>query len=136
MPSISGVTLPICTLICQLMDANRIFKSAEFLQPSDREPIRSVVNTSADATVVAWYVRSQQEIPAHYHPRGQDTWTVLAGRGEYYLDGDRTKPIEMGDVVIAPAGAVHGVFNDHDEPLIFISIVSPAEAGYELVSRL
>ncbi len=119
------------------MDANRIFKSAEFLQPSDREPIRSVVNTSADATVVAWYVRSQQEIPAHYHPHGQDTWTVLAGRGEYYLDRDgTTKSIAIGDVVVAPAGAVHGVFNDYDEPLIFISIVSPAEAGYELVSRL
>jgi quercetin dioxygenase-like cupin family protein len=116
------------------MDTNRIFKSARFLQPSDREPIRSVVTTSAEATVVAWYVRSQQEIPAHCHPHGQDTWTVLSGRGEYYLDREgTTKSIEMGDVVIAPAGAVHGVVNDSDEPLIFISIVSPADAGYELI---
>jgi quercetin dioxygenase-like cupin family protein len=137
MPSISEVNLPICILICQLMDANRIFKSAEFLQPSDREPIRSVVTTSAAATVVAWYVRSQQEISAHCHPHGQDTWTVLSGRGEYYLDRDgTTKSIAMGDVVVAPPGAVHGVFNDRDEPLIFISIVSPSEAGYELVDRL
>jgi quercetin dioxygenase-like cupin family protein len=116
------------------MNANRIFKSAQFLQPSDREPIRSVVTTSADATVVAWYVRSQQEIPAHRHPHGQDTWTVLSGRGEYYLDRDgTTKSIEAGDVVIAPMGAVHGVFNREEDPLIFISIVSPAAAGYELV---
>jgi quercetin dioxygenase-like cupin family protein len=118
------------------MDANRIFKSARFLEPSDREPIRSVVTTSADATVVAWYVRPQQEIPAHRHPHGQDTWTVLSGRGEYYLDRDgTTKSIEVGDIVIAPVGAVHGVFNDCDEPFIFISIVSPSEAGYELVDR-
>lgn len=118
------------------MDVNRIFKSAQFLQPSDREPIRSVVAATADATVVAWYVRSQQEIPAHCHPHGQDTWTVLSGRGEYYLDREgNTKSIEMGDVVIAPVGAIHGVFNDSDEPLIFISIVSPSEAGYELVDR-
>jgi quercetin dioxygenase-like cupin family protein len=119
------------------MDVNRIFKSARFLQPSDLEPIRSVVTATADATVVAWYVGAYQSIPAHRHPHGQDTWTVLSGRGEYYLDrAGTTKSIEMGDVVIAPVGAVHGVINDSDEPLIFISIVSPSEAGYELVDRL
>jgi quercetin dioxygenase-like cupin family protein len=116
------------------MDVNRIFKSARFLQPSDLEPIRSVVTATADATVVAWYVGAHQEIPPHRHPHGQDTWTILSGRGEYYLDRDgTTTAIEMGDVVIAPVGAVHGVINDSDEPLIFISIVSPSEAGYELV---
>jgi quercetin dioxygenase-like cupin family protein len=119
------------------MDINRIFKSARFLQPSDREPIRSVVTATADATVVAWYVGAHQKILAHRHPHGQDTWTILSGRGEYYLDRDgTTTPIEMGDVVIAPVGAVHGVVNDRDEPLIFISIVSPSEAGYELLSSL
>jgi quercetin dioxygenase-like cupin family protein len=117
------------------MDVNRIFKSAQFLQPHDREPIRSVVTESPHATVVAWYVRPHQEIPAHQHPHGQDTWTILSGQGEYYLDrSGTTKSIVMGDIVVAPAGAVHGVFNDTNEPLIFISIVT-AEAGYELVDR-
>jgi quercetin dioxygenase-like cupin family protein len=116
------------------MDVNRIFKSTRFLQPSDREPIRSVVTATPDATVVAWYVGAHQSIPAHRHPHGQDTWTILSGRGEYYLDRDgTTTEIEMGDIVIAPVGAVHGVVNDSDEPLIFISIVSPSEAGYELL---
>ncbi|AFY92019.1 cupin domain-containing protein [Chamaesiphon minutus] len=119
------------------MDTERIFKSARFLQPNDREPIRSVITTSPHATVVAWYVLPQQEIPAHQHPEGQDTWTILSGQGEYYLDrAGTTKSIVIGDVVIAPAGAVHGVYNDSDEPLIFISIVAPSDAGYELVDRL
>jgi quercetin dioxygenase-like cupin family protein len=119
------------------IDTDRIFKSARFLQPNDREPIRSVVTTSAYATVVAWYVRPQQEIPAHQHPEGQDTWTILSGQGEYYLDRvGMTTSIVMGDIVIAPAGAVHGVFNNSDEPLIFISVVAPTDAGYELVDRL
>jgi mannose-6-phosphate isomerase-like protein (cupin superfamily) len=39
----------------------------------------------------------------------------------------------MGDVVVAPAGAVHGVFNSGDESLVFISVVSPLNAGYQLV---
>lgn len=59
-------------------------------------------------------------------PRGQDTWTILSAKGEYYLDEVGTKrSILAGDVVIAPVGCVHGVLNNGDEPLIFISVVSP-----------
>jgi quercetin dioxygenase-like cupin family protein len=114
---------------------NRIFKSAQFLQPTDEEPIRSVVTESKDAVVVAWYIKPGQEIPAHIHPHGQDTWTILTGKGDYYLDlTGATKAIAAGDVVIAPVGCVHGVFNSGDEPLVFISVVSPADAGYQLLS--
>ena len=119
------------------MDTTRIFKSAEFLQPTDGEPIRSVITESPAAVIVAWYIQPNQEIPAHRHPQGQDTWTVLSGQGEYYLDRSGAKQlIAAGDVVIAPTGSVHGVFNHGDEALIFISVVSPATAGYELISSL
>jgi quercetin dioxygenase-like cupin family protein len=114
----------------------RIFHSSEFFQPTDQEPIRSVISESFASTIVAWYIQPQQEIPAHLHPHGQDTWTILAGRGEYYLDrAGTTKSIVKGDVVVAPTGSVHGVFNNSDEPLIFISVVSPSTAGYELIIR-
>jgi quercetin dioxygenase-like cupin family protein len=117
------------------MNPTRIFHSSEFFQPSDGEPVRSVVTESKDATVVAWYVQPGQAILPHLHPHGQDTWTILSGSGNYYLDkAGTTRSIVAGDVVIAPIGCVHGVINDGDEPLIFISVVSPADAGYELVS--
>jgi quercetin dioxygenase-like cupin family protein len=116
------------------MQEKRIFDSSKFFQPMEGEPIRSVITESKDATVVAWFIKPGQEIPAHIHPHGQDTWTVLSGQGEYYLDEARTRqPITMGDVVIAHTGSVHGVLNSGDEPLIFISVVSPSEAGYLLV---
>ena len=116
------------------MDTKRIFKSAQFLQPTDEEPIRSVVTESKDAAVVAWYIKPGQEIAAHIHPGGQDTWTILTGKGDYYLDQNgATQAIIAGDVVIAPVGCVHGVLNSGDEPLVFISVVSPAEAGYQLL---
>jgi quercetin dioxygenase-like cupin family protein len=112
----------------------RIFKSADFFHPTDNEPIRSVVTESKDAVVVAWYIKPSQAVYAHIHPHGQDTWTVLSGQGEYYLDEAGAKQlIVSGDVVIAPPGHVHGVFNSGDEPLIFISVVSPSNAGYQLV---
>jgi quercetin dioxygenase-like cupin family protein len=117
------------------MSAPRIFRSFEFFQPTDREPIRSVVTESQDAVIVAWYLQPGQEIPAHIHPNGQDTWTILSGQGEYYLDqAGTTKPIFAGDVVVAHIGCVHGVFNDGNEPLTFISVVSPADAGYQLAA--
>jgi len=59
----------------------------------------------------------------------------LAGQGRYYLDQvGTTEPIFAGDIVVAHTGCVHGVFNDGNEPLVFISVVSPAEAGYQRIS--
>ena len=118
------------------MNNPRIFNSANFFQPTDGEPIRSVVTESENAVVVAWYIQPGQEIPAHIHPQGQDTWTILAGKGEYYLDrSGKTQSISKGDVVIAPTGSVHGVFNNGAEVLMFISIVSPSAAGYERLAE-
>ncbi len=61
------------------------------------------------------------------------TWTVLSGSGEYQLEkSGESQTISPGCVVVAHTGCVHGVFNGGNEPLVFISVVSPAEAGYEL----
>ncbi len=118
------------------MNTDRIFNSSKFFQPTDGEPIRSVITESPEATIVAWYIQPQQEIPAHLHPHGQDTWTILAGQGKYFIDrSGTTRSIVRGDIVIAPTGSVHGVFNHGDEPLIFISVVAPSTAGYELVFK-
>jgi quercetin dioxygenase-like cupin family protein len=113
---------------------SRIYKGTDFFQPADGEPIRSVITESKEAAVVAWYIKPGQEICPHIHPHGQDTWTILSGEGEYYLDSTGAKkPIFAGDVVIAHTGCVHGVFNNGNEPLIFISVVSPSDAGYQLI---
>lgn len=114
------------------MDSKRLFKSTDFLQSCGGEPIRSVVTQSVEATVVAWHVEPGQTIAAHAHPQGQDTWTILAGSGQYRInaEGETTK-IYPGDIVVAYTGQIHGVFNDGDEALIFISVVSPSEAGYQ-----
>ena len=114
------------------MSAQRIFSSSDFLQTSSGEPIRSVVTESPEAVVVAWIVLQGQTIAAHVHPQGQDTWTVLSGRGEYRIDAaSSAQALKPGDIAVAPVGAVHGVYNPHPEPLVFISVVTPADAGYQ-----
>ena len=116
------------------MMTSRILSSSIFFQPTDDEPIRSVITQSKDAVIVAWFIKQGQKIPLHVHPQGQDTWTILEGKGHYYLDNNSTTQlIKAGDVVVAHTGEVHGVFNDDPEPLAFISVVSPADAGYQAV---
>jgi quercetin dioxygenase-like cupin family protein len=117
------------------MNTTRIFNSSDFLQPTDGEPIRSIVTESQDATVVAWFVLPNQTISPHTHPNGQDTWTVLSGSGEYYLDKiGNTRSIIAGDIVVAHRNSVHGVLNNSKNPLIFISVVTPTNAGYQLIT--
>ncbi len=112
----------------------RIFPSAAHFVESDGEPIRSVITSTKEATLVAWSIKPGQKIAPHIHPHGQDTWTILSGSGRYVTDrSGSTAAISAGDVVVAQVGDVHGVINNGNVPLMFISVVSPGEAGFELV---
>jgi quercetin dioxygenase-like cupin family protein len=116
------------------MSHPRAFQVAQHLQANDGEPIRSVVHETADATIVAWTVKPGQRISAHVHPTGQDTWTVIAGEGQYQTDAAGSSVrIAAGDVAVAPVGVVHGVLNSGSQALVFVSVVSPSLSGFELV---
>lgn len=118
------------------MNKQRLYKSSEYMQVSDGEPIRSVVVGSEHATVVAWLVKPGQTIAPHTHPDGQDTWTILSGTGAYQIDANgNTLVVVPGDVVVAEKGQVHGVLCTSSEPLQFVSVVAPLEAGYVPLHR-
>lgn len=115
------------------MSQQRIYPWADFLQPADGEPIRSVVMQSGHSVVIAWVVKPGQRITPHVHPAGQDTWTIVAGEGDYIHDkAGSTLPVKAGDVAVARAGEVHGVHNTGAVPLVFVSVVAPVEAGFHL----
>ena len=111
----------------------RLFEWSQFLKPSDTEPLRSLVSSSKDCNIIVWHVKPGQRLLPHVHPGGQDTWIIQSGRGEYQIDAaGATRPIEQGMIVVAHTGEVHGVTcTSADEPLVIISIVAPAEAGFE-----
>ena len=116
------------------MSIRRIFPSSQFFEPADGEPVRSVVTTTPDCVVVAWYLKPGQSIKPHRHPTGQDTWTILSGQGEYVInEAGETRSIQAGDIVIAHTGEVHGLHNTGNEVFSFISVVAPAQAGFELL---
>ena len=114
---------------------HRIFPLADFLQPSDDVPIRSVVVETTDAVIVVWHVRPGQEIPAHVHPQGQDTWTVISGNADYYQGNGGISRIKTHDIVVARPNQVHGALNVGQDDFVFVSVVAPGGAGYQLAEH-
>ena len=61
----------------------------------------------------------------HSHPEKEEIFYVVAGRGEIAVASER-QAIEAGSVIIIPPGMDHQLFNDSDETLKVLSVVSPA----------
>ena len=113
----------------------RVFSVAKHLQPSDGEPIRSVVLETPESVIVVWHVRPGQEIAAHLHPHGQDTWTVLSGTAEYFQGKGIVRELTAGHIAVAKPGQVHGAKNIGSEPFVFVSVVASGNAGYALAEK-
>ena len=63
----------------------------------------------------------------HVHDQGDELFYVVSGRGTARL-GDRVDAIEAGDVVFAPAGAVHQIANlKNEDPLRVVFFMSSPE---------
>jgi quercetin dioxygenase-like cupin family protein len=89
-----------------------------------------------DSAIVVWHAHPGQEISAHVHPHGQDTWTVVSGSADYYQGGGVVAKLRAGDIAVAKPGQVHGALNtDPREPFIFVSVVAPGIAGFALAEK-
>lgn len=89
----------------------RIFSISEFTKPSDDKPIRSAALAAVESAVIVWHASPGQEVAAHTHPSGQDTWTVISGEADYYQGGGVVRRLKAGEIAIALPGQVHGAFN-------------------------
>jgi mannose-6-phosphate isomerase-like protein (cupin superfamily) len=62
----------------------------------------------------------------HYHRQAEESYYILAGRGDVELDGERHK-VQAGDAIMIPAGMVHQIFNPTtNEHLVFLAVCLPA----------
>ncbi len=66
-----------------------------------------------------------QEQHLHDHPEQDKFYLVLAGSGRFTV-GDESCSCTDGDLILCPAGAVHGVENDGDAPLTFLTVIAPS----------
>jgi uncharacterized cupin superfamily protein len=64
----------------------------------------------------------KRAFPVHRHHGVDEMFIVLAGTGEYRVDGEAF-PIRPGDVLAAPAGGpVHQIVNTGDQELRYVGI--------------
>ncbi len=65
--------------------------------------------------------------PFHTHPTREELIYVISGRAEQWV-GKEHRILGPGDVAFIPKGEVHGTYNPYGEPVVFLAILSPANA--------
>lgn len=63
----------------------------------------------------------------HDHPQQDKFYFVLAGRGRFTV-GEENSICGPGDLIVAPAGVAHGVVNEGETLLSFLTAIAPAPA--------
>lgn len=95
----------------------------------DKATVTELV-VNAFSRIAVWGVRPGQEVPAHTHPEGQDTWVVLRGELTYYLGNGERRIIRAGDLDIAARNEVHGAINHGLADAVFLSIYNAPDIGW------
>lgn len=108
----------------------RTFNAETHVRFSDEKATVTEVCITEHSSIAVWGVRPGQEVPAHTHPDGQDTWVMVRGALTYYLGGGQRRTINAGDVDIADRDQVHGAINDGPEDAVFLSIYSAPKLGW------
>jgi quercetin dioxygenase-like cupin family protein len=102
----------------------RIFDVEKSVRFSDKKAIMTEIVVTKHSSIAVWGVRPGQQVPAHIHPDGQDTWIVVRGELTYYLGDGQKKIITAGQIDVAEPSQVHGAINEGSEDAVFLSIYS------------
>jgi mannose-6-phosphate isomerase-like protein (cupin superfamily) len=90
-------------------------------------PTESVEVQRSDAdglTVQVTYAPAGDPPPAHFHPKQDERFEVLAGELHVRLDGEE-RVLRVGDTLDVPRGTVHSMWNPGEEPVRAIWETTP-----------
>jgi quercetin dioxygenase-like cupin family protein len=62
-----------------------------------------------------------QSTPAHPHPKQDELFFVIEGRGTFIIDGEEV-PVEESNLILVPARVKHGISADKDSRLVVMFI--------------
>lgn len=113
----------------------RIFDIRNLVKFSDERAKVVQIARTDDTIIFVWGVKPRQEVEAHTHPGGQDTWIMIQGELTYYLGNGETKEIHTGQIDVASKNDVHGCVNEGNEDAVFVSIYSPREIGFQIAQK-
>jgi quercetin dioxygenase-like cupin family protein len=108
----------------------RVLHIDSFVQFSSARATVTEIAATPHSRIAVWGVRPGQEVPAHFHSSGQDTWIMLRGELTYFLGNGARATIRAGDIDVADVGEVHGAVNEGAEDAVFLSIYSAPDIGW------
>ena len=65
--------------------------------------------------------------PFHTHPTREELIYIVSGRAEQWV-GKEHQILGPGEMAFIPMGETHGTYNPFDEKLVFLAMLSPANA--------
>jgi quercetin dioxygenase-like cupin family protein len=65
--------------------------------------------------------------PFHAHPTREELIYIISGQAEQWVGRER-RILKAGEMAFIPMGEVHGTYNPFPEKLVFLAILSPANA--------
>jgi quercetin dioxygenase-like cupin family protein len=71
--------------------------------------------------------------PFHFHPHREEIIYVIYGRAEQWV-GNEYRILRAGEMAHIPPGTIHATYNPHQEPLVFLAILSPAKLPDDLAA--
>ena len=66
--------------------------------------------------------------PFHKHPTREELIYIISGQAEQWV-GKESRLLKPGEMAFIPMGEVHGTYNPFPEKLVFLAILSPAQAA-------
>jgi quercetin dioxygenase-like cupin family protein len=115
--------------------SERIFDARNLVRFSDEKAKVTQLTATENTMIFVWGVKPGQEVEAHTHPGGQDTWIMIEGDLTYYLGNSKTKRIHAGQIDVASKNIIHGCVNEGNKDAIFVSIYSPKEIGFQVAQK-
>jgi len=113
---------------------NRRFVTAaekvDFVSPWTLEEwlCRADVVPNQELLMVRANMEAGRSHPFHTHPTREEIIYILSGRAEQWINGEY-RILGPGEMVLVRKGEVHGTYNPFRERLVFLAILSPANAA-------
>ena len=76
-------------------------------------------------TITEVYLEPNASQPRHVHETSEQIWYVVKGYGKLLLADEAEKEIHAGDVVRFAEKDIHGLKNNGETELIYISVTTP-----------
>ena len=61
----------------------------------------------------------------HFHPHADENWVIMDGEWEWWIDGEGTKVVKKGDIVVVPRGILHQITCIGSQPGVRYAITQP-----------